>query len=288
MLQTLALYDQETRYREPAGRMLHVLPTLHIRLLGGFVLRSGDTPITTVDSPRMQALLALLVLQRGAPHLRQHVAFRLWPDSTEAQAHANLRTLLHRLRRALPDAACFLHVDAQTVQWRGDAPCTVDVADFERALAQAAQAEQDGNRHALRTALTEAVESYRDDLLPGWYEDWLLCERERLRQTFLTALEQLILVLECTQEYLAAIGYAQRLLRHEPLHEATYQHLMRLHALRGDRASALRVYQTCATVLARELAVAPSAATCDVYERLQHMGAQQRCIAPDPHPAPAS
>ncbi len=95
-----------------------------------------------------------------------------------------------------------------------------------------------------------------------------------------------MLVLECTQEYLAAIGYAQRLLRHEPLHEATYQHLMRLHALRGDRASAMRVYQTCATVLARELAVAPSAATCDVYERLQDIGAQQSYIAPYPHPAP--
>jgi DNA-binding SARP family transcriptional activator len=288
MQQTLTLSNQATRYSGPATRTLHVLPTLHIQLLGGFVLRSGDTPITTVDSPRMQALLALLVLQRSAPHLRQHVAFRLWPDSTEAQAHANLRTLLHRLRRALPDADRFLHVGAQTLQWRSDALCTVDVAEFERALALAAQAEHDGNRHALRTALTEAVERYRDDLLPGWYEDWLLCERERLRQTFLTALERLMLVLECTQEYLAAIGYAQRLLRHEPLHEATYQHLMHLHALRGDRASALRVYQTCATVLARELAVAPSAATCDVYERLQHMGAQQRCIAPDPHPAPAS
>ena len=288
MPQTLTLYDQETRYREPATRTRPLLPTLHIQLLGGFVLRSGDTLITTVDSPRVQALLALLVLQRSAPHLRQHVAFRLWPDSTEAQAHANLRTLLHRLRRALPDANRFLHVGAQTLQWRSDAPCTVDVAEFERALALAAQAEHDGNRHALRTALTAAVERYRDDLLPGWYEDWLLWERERLRQTFLTALERLMLVLERTQEYLAAIGYAQRLLRHEPLHEATYQHLMRLHALRGDRASAVRVYQTCATVLARELAVAPSAATCDVYERLQHLGAQQRCIAPDPHPAPAS
>ncbi|MFL5805545.1 MAG: BTAD domain-containing putative transcriptional regulator [Roseiflexaceae bacterium] len=142
----------------------------------------------------MQALLAYLVLQRGAPHLRQHLAFRLWPDSTEAQAQANLRTLLHRLRRALPNAACFLHVDAQTVQWRGDAPCTVDVADFERALALAAQAQQDENQRAVRVALTEAVERYHGDLLPSWYEDWVLVERERLHQAFLTALERLILM----------------------------------------------------------------------------------------------
>jgi DNA-binding SARP family transcriptional activator len=269
----------------PALSPLHVIPTLRIQLLGGFYLTADHMPVPPLDSPRLQALLAYLVLHRAAPHARAHLAFQLWPDTTEPQAYANLRTLLHRLRRALPDADRFLHVGAQTVQWRGDAPCTVDVADFERALAQAAQAEQDGNGYTVRTALTEAVECYRDDLLPGWYEDWLLWERERLRQTFLTALERLMLLLECTQEYLAAIGYAQRLLRYEPLHEATYQHLMRLHALRGDRASAVRVYQTCATILARELAVAPSAATCDVYERLQHMRAQQRCIAPYPHPA---
>src|SRR5437773_321155 len=142
MPQTLTLYNQATRYSGPATRTLHVLPTLHIQLLGGFVLHSGDTPITTVDSPRMQALLALLVLQRSAPHLRQHLAFRLWPDSTEAQAYANLRTLLHRLRRALPEADQFLHIDVRTVQWRSDAPCTVDVADFERAFGQAEEAER--------------------------------------------------------------------------------------------------------------------------------------------------
>ncbi len=278
MPQTLTLYDQETRYSGPATRTLHVLPTLHIQLLGGFVLRSGDTPVTTVDSPRLQALLAFLVLQGSAPPHRQHVAFRLWPDSTEAQAHANLRTLLHRLRHALPSADRFLHVDAQTVQWRGDAPCTVDVADFERALALAAQAQQDENQRAVRVALTEAVERYHGDLLPGWYEDWVLVERERLHQAFLTALERLILLLEQAQDYLAAIGYAQCLLRNDPLHETTYQQLMRLHALRGDRASALRVYQTCTAILARELAVAPSPATCDVYERLRHMESHQLCI----------
>jgi len=208
MLQTPTLCDQETRYSGPATRTLQVLPPLHAQLLGGFVLRSGDTPITTVASPRLQALLALLVLQGSALHRRQHLAFRLWPDTTEAQAHANLRTLLHRLRRALPHAERFLHIDVQTVQWRLGALCTVDVAEFERTLALAAQAEQDGNRHVMRTALTEAVERYRGELLPALYEDWLLCERERLRQTFLSALERLILVLERTQEYLAAIGYA--------------------------------------------------------------------------------
>ena len=64
---------------------------------------------------------------------------------------------------------------------------------------------------------------------------------------------RLVRRLEQEHAYVAAIGYAQLRLRHDPLHEASYQHLMRLHALSGDRASALRVYYTCTTVLKREL-----------------------------------
>ena len=123
-----------------------MIPMLRIQLLGNFLLRSDDTPVTTVDSPRLQALLAYFLLHRDAPHPRQHLAFLLWPDTTEAQAHTNLRTLLHRLRRAQPEADHFLHVDAQTLHWRADAPWTLDVVDFERAVAQADQAERAAKR----------------------------------------------------------------------------------------------------------------------------------------------
>src|SRR5688500_3361863 len=98
-----------------AGR-LAVSLALHIQLMGGFRLVSDAAPLTTLDVPRLQALLAYLVLHRTTPHARPHLAFRLWPDTTEAQARTNLRTLLHRLRQALPDSDQFLHIDAQTVQ----------------------------------------------------------------------------------------------------------------------------------------------------------------------------
>jgi non-specific serine/threonine protein kinase len=260
--------------------------TLHIQLLGAFRLTAGGTPITSVDLPRQQALLAYLVLHRAAPHARQHLAFRFWPDTTDAQARSNLRTLLQRLRQALPHADQFLHIDSQTVQWRTDALWTLDVVDFEHALALADQAAHDGNPTALRKALVEAVEHYHGDLLPAWYDDWVLLERERLRQLFLTALERLIVLLEREQDFPAAIGCAQRLLRHDPLHEVTYQHLMRLHQLSGDRASALRVYHTCTTVLERELSVEPSPTTHALYERLLHMEAPPAVTSA--HPMPSS
>jgi DNA-binding SARP family transcriptional activator len=241
---------------------------LRIVLLGTFQLSAGTTAVTTVNTPRLQALLAYLVLRRRAPQSRQQLAFLLWPDSTDAQARTNLRTLLHRLRAALPDADAFLTVDATGVCWRADASFTLDVVEFETALALGSSAEQAGAADTARAALEHATALYQGDLLPDCYDEWVLPERERLQRLALDALEHLVEHLERHRDYAAAIDYARRLLRLDSLREATYLRLMGLHEARGDRAGALRVYHTCATILDRELGVEPSPATRAAYARL--------------------
>ena len=227
--------------------------------------------MTTVTIPRVQSLLAYLVLNRSAPQDRSHLAFLLWPDSTEAQAHTNLRQLLYHLRQSLPDAGQFLAASKQSLQWLPAQPeytFLLDIQEFEQACAQAKQAEQRLDAVELRQALEQALHLYRGDLLPGCYEEWIIPERDRLRQMFLQAAERLSTLLEEERAYPAAITAAQTLLRQDPLHEATYRQLMRLHALCGDRAAALRVYHTCAKILERELGTEPSAITQAAYEAL--------------------
>ncbi len=243
-------------------------PILHLHLLDGFLLVINDVPVTTVDWPRMQSLLAFLVLHSGTPQSRTHLAFLLWPDSTEEQAHTNLRHLVYRLRHAIPDASSYLHIHKQTLHWQPTVTWTLDVAEFEAALANADRAEQTGDQTTIRLALEEAVKLYTGDLLPGAYEEWLLPERERLRQHYLRALERLVLAFEKEHLYQEAIAAAHQLLRSDPLHEATYRHLMRLYADSGDRAAALRTYHSCTTILQRELATEPSPPTREVYQHI--------------------
>jgi DNA-binding SARP family transcriptional activator len=229
-----------------------MVPTFHIHLLGDFLLVSGDTPVTTVTIPRLQSLLAYLVLHRTAPQNRSHLAFLLWPDSTEAQAHTNLRKLLYQLRQAFPDIDHFLHTDNHSLQWlpaNADAPWTLDILDVEQALARAEQAEQVEDTTGLRQALEQVMHLYRGDLLPSCYDEWILPERDYWRQMFLKSAERLIALLEQERDYDGALTAAQQLLRQDSLHEATYRQVMRLYALRGDRATALRVYHTRVTVL---------------------------------------
>jgi DNA-binding SARP family transcriptional activator len=241
---------------------------LRIQLLGGFHIQTGDETVITLTVPRLQSLLAYLVLHRETPQLRQHLAFLFWPDSTEAQARTNLRHALHDLRQVLPEAEVYLDIHTQSIQWRPGSAFTLDITEFETANAEAAQWLLDQQIEPAVAAWTRAIDLYRGPFLTSCYDDWALAKREELGQLYSQALDHLIGLLESRRDYAAAIGYAKRLLHHEPLVETAYQHLIRLQALQGDRASALHVYHECVAMLERELGVEPSTDTRTAYIQL--------------------
>ncbi len=259
---------------------------LAIRLLGEFVVTHAQQPVSGLAGDRPQSLLAYLLLHRDAPQSRRYLSFLLWPDSSEAQARSNLRNLLFSLRQALPQADAYLVSDASTIQWRPTAPVQLDVADFCDALAEARRHAQQHDDGACARWLEAAIASYGGDLLPGCYDDWLIAEREKLRQEYGEALAGLVALWEKQGDYAAALRPAQRYLQTDPLNEAAYIQLMRLHALAGDRAAVQRLYQNCVVVLQRELDVEPSPATQKAYqEYMRLVPASQRQPAPGKQPA---
>lgn len=221
--------------------------TLRFHLLGGFHLEAGEEASPAIVQPRLQFLLAYLLLHCNVHISRHQLAFALWPDSTEEQAHANLRNLLHRLRAVLSRSAYLLHFDRHSVWLEGDDALWLDVAAFSSDLVMAATAERAGDPLAACQALEDAMAIYVGDLLPACYDDWIAVERERLHQAHLHALDHLILLLEKLRAYEKAIYYAEMLVRQDPLHEPACQYLMRLYLAAGSRADALRAYHACAT-----------------------------------------
>lgn len=235
------------------------MSTLQIQLLRDFQISYQGKPLSGFESPRLRSLLAYLLLHRDAPQSRKHLAFLLWQDSPEAQAHGSLRSLFLRLRKVLPEAGRFIAADTHTLQWRADAPFTLDVDDFEKVAAQTAS----------RAALEKAVNLYRGELLPACYDEWLLPERERLRELYVDSLARLVGLSEEAQEYQTAIGYTRRLLHADPVGEEAYRKLMQLYARTGDRANVVRVYQTCVAVMKRELDAEPGLSTRQLFEQLR-------------------
>ena len=225
-------------------------------------------PVADLTSQPLRSLLAYLVLHPESAHPRQQLAYLLWPASSESQARTNLRKWLHLLRRALPDSDQFLDVSSRAIRWRSDAPFALDVASFEMLTKSATQAQERDELATAKSTLEQALALYQGDLLPGWYEDWVLARREALQQKLVQSLDQLGHLSEAEGDYQAAIAHAQHLLHVDPLYEAAYRNLMRLFAQTGDRTHALRAYQTCADILMRELGVEPDAPTTSLYESL--------------------
>ena len=243
---------------------------LSIRLLGGFSVTYGGESVVGINTARLKSLLAYLVLHADRPQARQHIAFLLWPDTSEAKARNNLRQFLFQLRQALPDSDRFLFADAQSLSWHVDEDQTIDVHLFARALAEVTEAEQRADWNSVQSSLNEALSTYQGELLPGCYDDWITPDRDRLREQCHSAYQKMVHVLELRREYVAALQAAQAMLRLDPLDENANVTLMRLHDLNHDRPAARRVYLSAAEALRRELGVEPGETLQRAYERLQH------------------
>jgi DNA-binding SARP family transcriptional activator len=236
---------------------------LRMTLLGGFEARLATGATVKLPTRKAQALLAYLGIRPGQSHARAKLAPLFWGEKSDEQARGDLRHALVALRRALagiePPA---LRIEGQTLALN-PVGTDVDVVNFEGLVAEGTP-----------QALEQAAEIYRGDLLLGLhvdeplFEEWLLAERERLREMALEALARLLAHQTRAVATDRAIQTAVRLLALDPLQEAVHRTLMRLYARQGRRGAALRQYQVCVGVLQRELGIEPEAETRKLYQEL--------------------
>ena len=224
-----------------------------------------------LEASKDQELLSYLLIHRDRPHSREALASLLWADTSTEKSKKYLRQALWHLHAAL-NSDNDNHVLLVDHDWLSLNPCSklwTDVADFERAFAGAegvAGRQLDAEKVV---ALRDAVSLYNDDLLPGYYQDWILFERERLQNMYLLMLDKLIVYLQFRGEYEVAQGYGATILRYDPARERTHRQLMHLYSLAGDRTSALRQFERCAQALKQELGVKPERKTLELYERIK-------------------
>lgn len=238
---------------------------LHITLLGMFKVTYQGNVISDVNTPRLQELLAWLLLHSGEYQSRQRLSFTFWPESRESQARNNLRNLLHLLRKALPDLDSFIMVEHNSLKWNQDSGFTCDVDNFEKAIA-ATRLSKDPSEQELK--LTEGVSFYGGPLLPDSYSEWIEEHRDRLKLDYQYALQELVNLSKSNRNYDKGIQYARMWTTEEPFNESAWRHLITLYALCNDRANALQAYKKCTDVLRKELHIEPAPETLDLYEQL--------------------
>ncbi len=227
---------------------------LHIALLGRYDIHLNEEPIELKLRP-VQNLLAYLLLHRDKRHRREQLAGILWPDYTEASARKNLRNTLYRLRQAIGEG--YLAADRSSVAFNVDTAFWLDVAQLE----QAASAEE-------IEAIIQAAGLYQGELLPGYYEDWVLWERERLQALFERLMVDLLQRLIGAGRWSESQTWAEHWIAQGQAPEQAYRALMLAHAAQGDHGSMVQAYRRGRLALKEMLGVAPSPETERLYQDL--------------------
>jgi DNA-binding SARP family transcriptional activator len=224
------------------------VPMCSVSMLGAFAFRVDGRD---VQLPRAaERVVAFLALQRR-PVPRHRVAGVLWPDVPEERSLGSLRSALWRLRQLAEELVVVGDVQLRLA---ADTELDTDVlSDQSHRLV--------GDRELDIGAVD--VSQFGSELLPGWYDDWVVFERERLRQLSLHGLEALSRRQSAGGRHADAVESAWRAISLEPLRESAHATLVHAHLAEGNVCEAVRRYRALAELLRAELGIEPGAELTD-------------------------
>ncbi|MGH3824078.1 MAG: AfsR/SARP family transcriptional regulator [Pseudonocardiaceae bacterium] len=230
-------------------------PVLH--LFGGPHVTLGERRWEIPEGSKR--LLVFVALHRRRVE-RRHAAGTLWPIGDDSRAAGNLRSALWRLRGAGID---LLAADKWSLTLYDEVIVDVHVVSNWAGRLIGGTASDDDL--AVLPWWVDAL-----DLLPGWYDDWALVERERMRQRVLHALEALNRRLVDAGRYAEAVEAAMLAVGAEPLRESAQRALIEAHLAEGNWVEGWRSYQAYRDLLRRELSVEPSTDLVALLQAAQH------------------
>jgi two-component SAPR family response regulator len=255
--------------RRHLHRMAHVVqipnPHLIIRAFGKASISVGGKPLTLSDWQTQSVRdLFFFFLTSQKPLTREQVGQALWLDIEEPQKiKLRFKNDIYRLRRAVgQDVITYEDV---FYSFNRALDFEYDVEAFESFLTRAKSTKDMKEQIAL---YQKAVDLVTGRFLDEIYADWAMLERERLSQTFLTALHTLAELLQKQAQPEQALAVCQRALDYEPTFEAAYSLSMQVYHRMGDRTSVIRTYQSCRETLHRQIGLPPSKETEQLYRRL--------------------
>ncbi|HEX6035083.1 MAG TPA: BTAD domain-containing putative transcriptional regulator, partial [Anaerolineales bacterium] len=231
---------------------------LEVRLLGKFEVKHKKKSVSIPSRPS-QSLFAYLILSVGTYHRREKLAGMLWPDSLEETGRDNLRHALWRIRKALPSTPKgeYLLTDDLSIAFNPSAAYWLDAAQLEK-VSESASADE----------LIEVLSTYQGELLPGFYDEWVVLRREHLYSIFEHHMARLMSLLQNEKRWLDIFDWGERWIKLGQKPEPAYRALMAAHAAKGDMSKVAATYERCVKSL-KEFGIVPSEQTRALYEKLK-------------------
>ncbi len=224
---------------------------VYLRLARDFEVRRAGQEVPI--APASQRLVCFLALQTGRVN-RAYISGTLWSNVDDHHASACLRSALWRLHP-------LEIVDASTTHLWLQPHVVVDLRHMEERALKVLRA---ASSEEATMVLARELLDVGDDILLGWYDDWVVYERERFRLIRLNALDRIGERLIDAGRWEDALEVGLAVTRTEPLRESTQRLLMRVHLMQGNVAEAIRLYRTYARALRDQLSGRPSQRMLDL------------------------
>jgi predicted ATPase/DNA-binding SARP family transcriptional activator len=202
-------------------------------------------------------------LNKEIAHRREKLAGMLWPDSTESNARSYLRKALWQARKSLgagtPGGEEYMLADDISISFNSSADYWLDADAVSSKLTDTSSVEEQ----------IEAVSAYHGDLLPGFYDEWVLLERERVKAAFDQTINKLLSHLIAGGQWERVVYWSEQWIALGEAPEPAFRALMVAHANMGDMAKVAAAYERCVEALSEELGVNPSEQTKMLFADLQ-------------------
>jgi DNA-binding SARP family transcriptional activator len=240
---------------------------IEIRLLGSPHLIDNNQDLPLPTSIHARKLLVYLILYASRQHTRNKLIGIFWPDQSEERARKALSQAIWHIRKTIPDIVVS---DGEQISLSSKIDLSIDTQIIEQKTKKwlnVSPIVPEG-----KEALIQVVDLYRGELLEGYYDDWILLERERLRNLYQQTLEQLLHAEKTSENYLQALDYAQKILILDPLHENMHREIMRLYYSLDRPEAAIQQYNTCCQILQSELDLEPEPETTALAKEIIRRG----------------
>jgi predicted ATPase/DNA-binding SARP family transcriptional activator len=232
-----------------------------------FILLLGTPTVLIDDHPfemlrRKNRALIFYLAAHPYPVTRDQILALFWPDTPRPSAQQILRSMLHDLRRQFQTNTLLFEEDR--LSFTPDV--LVDAAQFKAGLASPG---------SNPSALAATMALYRGEFLDGFtladtptFDDWVISERQIYLAMALRGYTALSRLHEAERNFSAALDTLSHALTFDPLQEELQRDCLRLHYLIGDRAGAVRRYETLCKLLDEEMGVPPMPETRAMYEAI--------------------
>lgn len=233
---------------------------------------SKPIPSKAWITKRARDIFFFIATSKNRRALKDTLIENFWENENLETIEKNFHPTISHIRKALNWGQnlkiSFLVFSDGAYQLNPEVSFWIDTEEFEKMIVQASKARSEGNLEEMFESLNQAAKIYAGEFMPGVYENWAEERRIHFEEQYVKVLSSLAKLCFSKKDFALAIKYAEQALQKDPLREDIYRILIKIYALQGKKALAIKCFNQLKEILEKELGVAPSPETEKLFREL--------------------